>query len=63
MIQLRALKSSADSFKSWDLRCSVREQLIAFIQQTSPQVLPRTRTDLTTLEERAAHDPVPLGSR
>jgi hypothetical protein len=31
-ITLRALVSSADSGKNWDLRCEVREGLIGFLQ-------------------------------
>lgn len=53
VIQLRALMSSSDSSRSWDLRCAVREQLIEFIQQNYPHALPRTRAEITTAEERA----------
>lgn len=45
-MELRALMSSLDSSKSWDLRCLVRERLIAFIQREYPQALPRTRVAL-----------------
>jgi small-conductance mechanosensitive channel len=43
-IELRALASSSDASKSWDLRCEVREKLIAFIQKNYPESLPRLRT-------------------
>ncbi len=56
VIQLRALMSSADSSKSWDLRCAVREQLIEFIQQNFPHALPRTRADLTSPQDLASMD-------
>jgi small-conductance mechanosensitive channel len=46
-MQLRALVSSSNSGKSWDLRCKLREGLIAFVQRDYPQYLPRTRTDLS----------------
>jgi small-conductance mechanosensitive channel len=42
-IELRALASSSDASKSWDLRCEVREKLIAFIQKNYPESLPRVR--------------------
>lgn len=42
-MQLRALVSSADSGKCWDLRCHVREGLIAFINGHYPGALPRLR--------------------
>lgn len=45
-VQLRALVSAADAGKAWDLRCRVREQLIAFIQREYPGCLPRSRAEL-----------------
>ncbi len=42
-IQLRALMSAPDSGSAWDLRCHVREKLIAFLQQRHPESLPRLR--------------------
>ncbi len=42
-MQLRALMSAADSSKLWDLRCYVREKMIAFVQQNYPQCLPKQR--------------------
>ena len=46
-MQIRVLATSADSSKSWDLRCAIREQLIAYIQKNHPQCLPKLRTDLS----------------
>ncbi len=46
-MQLRVLATSADSSKSWDLRCAIREQFIAFIQRSHPASLPRLRAELT----------------
>jgi small-conductance mechanosensitive channel len=45
-IELRALMSAADSGKQWDLRCEVREKLVAFLQANYPGALPRTRAEL-----------------
>lgn len=42
-IQVRLLVSAADSPTAWDLRCLVREQMIAFIQNEYPQCLPKRR--------------------
>jgi len=50
-LELRALASSSDAGKSWDLRCEVREKLVAFVQAKYPDSLPRLRTTL----ERAGH--------
>ena len=43
-LELRALMSSSDASKSWDLRCEVREKLVAFVQKRYPESLPRVRT-------------------
>lgn len=43
-MQLRALMSSPDSSRSWDLQCEVREQLVAFMRRVHPEALPRFRT-------------------
>jgi len=45
-MQLRVLATSADSSKSWDLRCEIRERFIAYIQEHHPQALPQLRTQL-----------------
>jgi len=45
-MQLRALVSSTDSGRNWDLRCHVRAGLIAYIQQHHPECLPQTRVDI-----------------
>jgi small-conductance mechanosensitive channel len=52
-IQLRALVSSADSSLNWDLRCRVREGLIAFIAREYPEYLPHLRAEVV-----AARQPV-----
>ena len=46
-VQIRALMDAADSSLAWDLRCYVREKLIAFLQQNYPDSLPRTRGEIT----------------
>lgn len=45
-MQLRVLATSADSSKSWDLRCDIREKFIAFIQKIHPESLPQLRTQI-----------------
>lgn len=42
-VEVRALASAADASLGWDLRCEVREQLIAFVQRDYPDSLPRIR--------------------
>ncbi len=61
-IELRALVSAASAPAAWDLRCEVREKLIAFLQQEFPQALPRRRTEVTfTDAARAELQPGPRG--
>jgi small-conductance mechanosensitive channel len=45
-IQLRFLMSAKNSNTLWNLRCEIREQMIAFIRQHYPQHLPRVRAEL-----------------
>ncbi len=45
-MELRCLVSSVDSSKNYDLRCLVREQLIAYLQKNYPDRLPRVRAEL-----------------
>ncbi len=45
-IELRALVSARNAPQAWDLRCEIREKLIAFLQAEMPQALPRDRADL-----------------
>lgn len=45
-IELRALVSARSAPASWDLRCEVREKLIAYLQEEFPDALPRTRQEV-----------------
>jgi small-conductance mechanosensitive channel len=44
-MQVRCLVSSADAGKNFDLRCEVREKLLAYLQNSHPESLPRIRED------------------
>jgi len=54
---LRALMSAIDAPSAWDLRCEVREKLIAFLRDRFPEALPRVRADLIGPDERPAGNP------
>lgn len=45
-VELRALVSARTSPSAWDLRCEVREKLIAFLQEELPSSLPHVRASL-----------------
>jgi small-conductance mechanosensitive channel len=55
VIELRCLVSARNAPQCWDLRCEVREKLIAFIQAAYPHALPLTRVAM----DRAANDAAP----
>ncbi len=57
-LELRALASSSDASKSWDLRCEVREKLVAFVQENYPDSLPRLRT---TFQQRPRRETAVAG--
>lgn len=46
-VELRALMSAHDSGTAWNLRCHVREKLIAWLQERYPGSLPRLRAELS----------------
>jgi hypothetical protein len=46
-IELRALVSARTAPQSWDLRCEIRERLLAFIREEMPEAFPRDRMMLS----------------
>lgn len=50
VMEVRALVSASNSGKAFELRCEVREKLVAALLEHYPHALPRTRTDLTAAE-------------
>lgn len=46
-VELRALMSAADSPRAFELRCHVREKLLAWLQREYPESLPRLRLEET----------------
>jgi small-conductance mechanosensitive channel len=52
VIEVRVLVSAANASAAFDLRCEVREQLIAFLRSQHPESLPRSRNE--TVEPQVA---------
>ncbi len=50
-VELRALLSARSAPAAWDLRCEVREKLIAYLQEHYPGTLPRTRQEIVARGE------------
>ena len=48
-LELRAMMSAPNASTAWDLRCHVRERLIAYLQQNHADSLPRERTEVDKL--------------
>ncbi|WP_308439725.1 mechanosensitive ion channel family protein [Cellulomonas denverensis] len=65
MVRLRALASAVDAPTLFDLRCYLREGLVAWLQAHAPEGLPRTRletiTRSTTPAPVTAPDPATAG--
>lgn len=57
-IQIRFLMSAKNSSTLWNLRCSMREGLIHFIQQHYPEYLPRYRAQLQEKQNQTDQDNV-----
>jgi small-conductance mechanosensitive channel len=55
-MQIRVLATAADSSVAWNLRCDIREKLIAYLQKNYPQSLPHLRTEISGAE---VHPPLP----
>jgi small-conductance mechanosensitive channel len=47
-IQLRLLATASDASRAWDLRCELREKMIAYLQREHPECLPRHRLEVTS---------------
>lgn len=50
---VRILASAKNSASAWDLRCYLREEVIAFLQKEHPQALPHTRALVDWAQESA----------
>jgi small-conductance mechanosensitive channel len=58
-MEIRILVSASTAGRTFDLRCEVREKMIAYVQKRHPEALPRLRTDLrdarSAVAEAAPH--------
>ncbi|MEV0271101.1 mechanosensitive ion channel domain-containing protein [Hamadaea sp. NPDC050747] len=51
-VRLRALCSARDAPSLWDLRCLVREHLVAWVRDHQPSAFARTRTEAAWIDAR-----------
>jgi small-conductance mechanosensitive channel len=52
VMEVRILASARSAPRAFDLRCEIREKVIAFVQAEMPEALPRTREELTLDPDR-----------
>jgi small-conductance mechanosensitive channel len=65
-MEVRILASAASGGQAFDLRCAIRERLVAWLQQTYPHALPRDRLELRPEpdgRDRSAAGPGPREQR
>lgn len=55
-MEIRILASASNSANAWDLRCEVREKMIAWLNEGYPHALPRERIDLSQAEVDGASE-------
>jgi hypothetical protein len=55
-MEIRMLASASTSGRAFELRCEIREKMIAFVLQRYPDALPRVRTDLSDQRAEARGD-------
>jgi small-conductance mechanosensitive channel len=53
-VEVRFLMSAKNSSQAFDLRCNVREEIIAFIQKNYPDSLPKTRLEFNNIDGKTA---------
>lgn len=58
-MELRVLATASTGPRAFDLRCEIREKLIAFIQAEYPQALPRQRNEQRVIQPDTVYPPEP----
>jgi hypothetical protein len=56
-VTLRAIASAKDAPTLWNLRCEIREKLVAYVREHHPEALPTFRAQL----EEPQDEPSPRG--
>jgi small-conductance mechanosensitive channel len=57
-VEMRALMTASNADHAWELRCEVREEVLAWLREHHPEALPRTRVVFPDVES----DPARLGA-
>lgn len=53
LVEVRLLVSASSAGDAWDLRCLLRERMVAFLQANHPESLPRFRAEWTAMGTEA----------
>jgi len=62
-IVVRGIMSARNSVATWELRCEIREKLIAWLQAEYPQALPRFRAEISRSGAEVYREDLPDGAR
>ena len=62
-IVVRGIMSARNSIATWELRCEIREKLIAWLQAEYPQALPRFRAEISRSGAEQYREDIPDGAR
>ncbi|PAP78635.1 hypothetical protein BSZ37_03195 [Rubrivirga marina] len=54
-VEMRALMTASNADHAWELRCEVREKLLAWLRETHPEALPRTRVVFPDADAHLPH--------
>ena len=60
-MEIRMLTSAGSASRVFDIRCEVREKMIAWLQREHPRALPRRRAELEASGEAAGRPASPHG--
>ncbi|HEY1505876.1 MAG TPA: mechanosensitive ion channel family protein, partial [Stellaceae bacterium] len=53
------LATASDASRAWDLRCELREKMIAYLQSEHPDCLPRRRLEVAAETVERSDVPTP----
>lgn len=56
VVEIRILASASHAGRAFDLRCEIREKLLAYLQTTQPRALPRTRAKVLKVAASAERE-------
>ena len=62
-VEMRAMATSSNADHAWELRCEIREKLLAWLRETHPEALPRSRVVFPEGAGEGARAPLAMPER